>query len=147
MALNPSLAATTPSARVGAQVEDAIRGYLLLGQAYESLQNYDKAARAYEEAVDLTAENGRYRVLAANAGWLRWHWALYGLQRFSNAEIQDFYLARGCDLDICGFQIAVNDSPGMGGAEGLRNLDEHSNGFLGGDWAPCDSLREGFAFD
>lgn len=60
---------TTQARGVGAQREDAIRGFVLLGQANERLQNFDAAARAYEEAVQLTGQNGRYRVLAANA-WL-----------------------------------------------------------------------------
>ena len=66
---------------------------------------------------------------------------------FGKAEIQNFDGTVGLDLDVAGFEIAMNDVLGVGGFEGVGDLAGDGERFFERDRAAVYAVGEGGSFD
>ena len=66
---------------------------------------------------------------------------------FGETEIEDFCVAALCDKNICGFNIAVNNTLGVGGIEGIGNLDSEVEHLIGFHWPARDHMLECLSFE
>jgi hypothetical protein len=66
---------------------------------------------------------------------------------FGETEVEDFDGAIGAELDVAGFEIAVDDAFFVGGFEGVGDLAGDVEGFVAGDGALAKALGERGAFD
>jgi hypothetical protein len=83
------------------------------------------------------------RVREVTAGGVG-HLSFEGL---GQAEIEDLDLAVGCQLDVGGLEVAVDDALLVGFFEGLGDLFRDPRGFIDGNRAAPLSFREIFAAD
>ena len=64
------------------------------------------------------------------------------LQSFRQAEVQDLHRAVGADLDVGGFQIAMDDALLMRGFDGVGDLSGDGDGVIDGNRSGGDPLRQ-----
>src|ERR1700723_2548255 len=66
---------------------------------------------------------------------------------FGEAKIEQLGLAAFGDENICGLDIAMNDSFGMSGFKRVGDLNSEIEKLLGFEWAPFDAVLESFALE
>src|SRR5207237_367637 len=69
----------------------------------------------------------------------------HGIGGFGEAEIENLDDTLGRDLDVGGFQVAVDDALFVGGFQGFGNLAGYAESFVERDGAGGDALVEGLA--
>ena len=70
-----------------------------------------------------------------------------GAGDFGETEVENFGLAAGGDEDVGGLDVAVDDAFGVGGVEGIGNVDGDFEKRIEFEGAAGDGVLEGFAFE
>jgi hypothetical protein len=72
---------------------------------------------------------------------------VYRIERFRQTEVEDLHFAVGRDLDIRRLEIAMDDAFLVRGFERIGDLPRDHQGFVKGDGARREPIRERGAFD